>query len=64
MTEQTTNAVAHMAPENIAAPKAYDELTKEEFDAAMSVGLAQARAGQSAPVDEVFDRLIGALANG
>ena len=61
MTEQTTNAVAHVDPESIAAPKAYGEMTKEEFDAAMSVGLAQARAGQSAPADEVFDRLIAAL---
>ena len=48
----------------VAAPKAYDEMTKEEFDAAMAIGLAQAKAGQSAPADEVFDRLIGELANG
>jgi hypothetical protein len=39
-------------------------MTTEEFDAAMSTGLAQAKANQSAPVDEVFDRLIGELANG
>lgn len=47
----------------MAVPKAYDELTKEEFDAAMAIGLAQAKAGQSAPMDRVFDRLIGELAN-
>jgi DNA-damage-inducible protein J len=46
------------------APKAYDEMSKEEFDAAMSAGLAQAMADQSDPVDEVFDRLIGEIANG
>ena len=46
------------------APKAYDEMTKEEFDAAMAAGLAQAKAGQSVPVDEVFDRLIEEIANG
>jgi DNA-damage-inducible protein J len=48
----------------VGVPKAYDEMTTEEFDAAMSTGLAQAKANQSAPVDEVFDRLIGELANG
>lgn len=45
-------------------PKSYDELTKEEFDSAMAIGLAQAKAGQSAPTDKVFDRLIEELANG
>lgn len=59
MMEQTTNST----PEKIAAPKAYDELTKEEFDAATSVGLAQSRGGLSAPVDVVFDRIMGELAN-
>jgi hypothetical protein len=48
----------------VGVPKAYDEMTKEEFDTAMSTGLAQAKANQSASVDEVFDRLIGELANG
>ena len=42
-------------------PRAYDELTKEEFDQRMAIGLAQAKANQSAPVDEVFDRLIGEI---
>ena len=44
-------------------PKAYDELTKEEFDSMMAIGLAQAQANHSAPVDEVFDRLIGEIQN-
>ena len=35
------------------------KLTKEEFDQRMAIGLAQAKANQSAPVDAVFDRLIG-----
>lgn len=48
----------------VAAPKAYDEMSKEEFDAAMATGLAQAKVGQSAPIDEVFDLLIGELADG
>ena len=60
MLEQTVNSIL----EKIAAPKAYDEITKEEFDAAMAVGVSQARAGQSAPVHEVFGRIMGALANG
>ncbi len=47
----------------IAGAKAYDELTKEEFDSMMEIGLAQAKANQSAPVDEVFDRLIGEIQN-
>ena len=51
-------------PFGITVPKAYDEMTKEEFDAAMAVGLAEAKAGKATPVDEVFDRLIGELANG
>ena len=51
-------------PFGLTVPKAYDEMTKEEFDAAMAVGLAEAKAGKSAPADEVFDRLIGELANG
>ena len=51
-------------PFGITVPKAYYEMTKEEFDAAMAVGLAEAKTGKAAPVDEVFDRLIGELANG
>ena len=45
-------------------PKALDELTTAEFDVAMEKGLAQAKAGNSIPVEEAFDRLIGDLANG
>ncbi len=45
-------------------PKALNELTREEFDSRMAKGLAQAKAGQSAPADEVFDRILGELANG
>lgn len=44
-------------------PKACDELTKEEFDSMMAIGLAQAKANQSSPVDEVFDKLIGEIQN-
>jgi DNA-damage-inducible protein J len=45
-------------------PHARDEMTDEEFDRRMAMGLAQAKADQSAPVPEVFDRLIGEIANG
>ena len=38
-------------------PKALDELSRAEFDTAMETGLAQAKAGQSVPVDEAFDRI-------
>ena len=51
-------------PFGLTVPKAYDEMTREEFDAAMAVGLAEAKAGKSVPADAVFDRLIGELANG
>ena len=65
MTAKTANVVARVGPfVPVIAPKAYDEMTKEEFDAAMATGLAQAKAGQSVPVDEVFDCLIGEIANG
>jgi len=47
----------------VSEPKALDEMTREEFDEMMTIGLAQAKANQSAPVDEVFDRLIGELKN-
>ncbi|EXM40680.1 type II toxin-antitoxin system RelB/DinJ family antitoxin [Ruminococcus albus] len=43
--------------------KARDEMTKEEFDQRMSVGLEQARHGMSTPADTVFDRLMGELGN-
>lgn len=45
-------------------PLARDEMTREEFDRRMEMGLAQAKAGQGAPADEVFDRLIGEIQNG
>ena len=40
-----------------------DTMTKEEFDLRMKEGLRQAKSGQSSPVDEVFDRVIGEIAN-
>ena len=45
-------------------PHARDEMTDDEFDRRMAMGLAQAKADQSAPLPEVFDRLIGEIANG
>ena len=45
---------------------ARDEMTKEEFDARMAIGLSQAKADQSSPAGEVFDRLraeLGAQVN-
>jgi hypothetical protein len=39
-------------------------MSREEFDVRMEIGMAQAKAGQSALADEVFDRLIGELTNG
>ena len=45
-------------------PKARDEMTKEEFDARMAIGLEQAKNGISSPADEVFDRLLGEIGNG
>jgi DNA-damage-inducible protein J len=44
-------------------PLARDEMTNEEFNARMAIGLTQAKANQSAPADEVFDRLIRELTN-
>lgn len=41
-----------------------DEMTSEQFSARMAEGLAQAQADQSAPAEEVFDRLIGELSRG
>lgn len=43
--------------------KAYDELSKEEFDSMMAIGLAQAKSNQSFPVDDVFDEIIGEIKN-
>lgn len=42
-------------------PLARDEMTKEIFDARMAAGLAQAKANQSKPADEVFDSLLAEL---
>ena len=41
--------------------KARDEMTKEEFDQRMSVGLAQAKEGMTAPAGKVYERLMGEL---
>ena len=38
-------------------PLSLDEMTKEEFDAKMARGLAQAKAGEGAPADEFFASL-------
>jgi len=38
-------------------PLSLDEMTKEEFDAKMARGLAQARAGEGMPADEFFSSL-------
>ncbi len=39
------------------APLARDEMSKEEFDAMMGKGLAQAKAEQGVPLDEAFASL-------
>ena len=38
-------------------PLALDEMTKEEFDAKMARGLAEAKAGEGMPADEFFSSL-------
>lgn len=38
-----------------------DEMSKEVFDAMMAAGLAQAKEGQSVPVDEAFSDLLEKL---
>lgn len=38
-------------------PVSLEEMTKEEFDAKMARGLAQAKAGEGVPADEFFDAL-------
>ena len=38
-------------------PVSLDEMTREEFDAKMTRGLAQAKAGEGMPADEFFDAL-------
>ena len=42
-------------------PLAGDEMTKEEFDRRMAIGLTQAKEDESAPSYEVFERLIGEI---
>lgn len=39
-------------------PLSREEMSKEEFDARMAKGLAQAKADQTSPVDEVVARLM------
>ncbi len=39
------------------APLARDEISKEEFDAMIGKGLAQAKDGQGVPLDEAFASL-------
>ena len=38
-------------------PKALDEMSREEFDAKMARGVAQAKAGDGMPADVFFDSL-------
>ena len=42
-------------------PLARDEISKEEFDARMATGLAQAKADRSRPADVVFEELLAEL---
>lgn len=42
-------------------PPTRDEMSKEEFDVMMAAGLAQAKEGQSFPVDETFSGLLEKL---
>lgn len=48
---------------SVKVPKAYDEMTKEEFDAKMAIGYKQAINDESIPVDEAFEKLIGEIEN-
>ena len=45
-------------------PKSRTEMGDAEFNARMTTGYEQAKDNQSAPSDEVFDRLIGEIENG
>ncbi len=38
-------------------------MTNDEFNARMAIGYAQAKADQSSPADEVFQRLIEEIEN-
>lgn len=42
--------------------KALEDMTKEEFDAKMATGLAQAKSGEGMPASEFFDSLRDILA--
>ncbi|MDO4286291.1 MAG: hypothetical protein Q4C40_01040 [Eubacteriales bacterium] len=42
-------------------PSIRDEMSKEEFDAMMAAGLAQAKEGRSFPVDVAFSGLLEKL---
>ena len=48
----------------VTRPKSRTEMDDAEFNARMATGYTQAKAKQSAPSDEVFDRLIGEIENG
>ena len=41
----------------VSRPLSLDEMTKEEFDAKMARGLAQAKAGEGTPADDFFASL-------
>ena len=45
-------------------PLSRDEMTDEVFNARMAEGLAQAKANQTAPMEDVFARLLGEIDNG
>lgn len=45
-------------------PLSRDEMTTEQFNARMRAGYTQAQAGQSAPADEVFARLLREIEHG
>ncbi|MDD6352177.1 MAG: type II toxin-antitoxin system RelB/DinJ family antitoxin [Lachnospiraceae bacterium] len=42
-------------------PKALSDMSREEFDARMAAGLADAKAGRGLPVDEAFEQLLDGL---
>ncbi len=41
----------------VSEPKSMSEITKEEFDAKMARGIAQAESGEGVPSDEFFSKL-------
>lgn len=45
-------------------PLSRDEMTDEVFNARMAEGLAQAKANQTAPMEDVFARMLGEIDNG